>query len=167
MSTWFTSNISPVSWSVTADLSGCAGSWHDLVSFQHESFIHGIAASLCFVSLCLHTRYYLANGILFIEQYFQIKITICNMYSIIPEAWNIQACKCLTDTVAYTWWCCWRRRIFFSLPEYSRVLHNVCMTSKHTQCVTCKVYWKVHVPYLRSSGLNRKCCKVKFHTKYL
>ena len=25
--------------------------------------------------LCLHITYYLANGILFIEQYFQIKIT--------------------------------------------------------------------------------------------
>ena len=25
------------------------------------------------------------------------------MYSIIPEAWNIQACKCLTGTVAHTW----------------------------------------------------------------
>ena len=58
------------------------------------------------------------------------------MYSIIPEAWIIQACKCLTGTVAYTWQCRWCRRIFSSLPEYSPVLHNVYMTSKLTRCVT-------------------------------
>ena len=55
------------------------------------------------------------------------------MYSIIPEAWNIQACKCLTGTVAYT-------GNTADTEEYSRVLHNVCMTGKLTRCVTCKVY---------------------------
>ena len=45
------------------------------VSFCSKSFVQGIAASLCFISLCLHTTYYLANGILYIKQYFQIKTT--------------------------------------------------------------------------------------------
>ena len=39
----------------------------------------------CAVFTC---TYYLANVILFNEQYFQI-IIICNMCSIIPKAWNI------------------------------------------------------------------------------
>ena len=30
-----------------------------------------------------------ANVILFIKQYFQIKITICNVFSITPEAWKM------------------------------------------------------------------------------
>ena len=34
------------------------------------------------------------------------------MYSLIPEAWNIQACKWLTGTVAYTWQCRWCWGIF-------------------------------------------------------
>ena len=72
------------------------------------------------------------------------------MYSIIPEAWNIQTCKCLIDTVAYTWWRHWRRRIFSNVLEYSRVLHNVCMTGERTQCVTCKVYWNANVPRHRA-----------------
>ena len=46
----------------------------------------------------------------------------------------------------YTWQCRWRRRIFSSLPEYSWVLHHVCMTGKLTRCVTCKVYWNVNGP---------------------
>ena len=54
------------------------------------------------------------------------------MYSIIPEAWNIQACKCHRGTVA--------RADATDTVEYSRVLHNVCMTGELTQCVTCKVY---------------------------
>ena len=35
-----------------------------IVMFQHESIVHGVATSLCslcIVSLCLHTTYYLAG----------------------------------------------------------------------------------------------------------
>ena len=87
----------------------------------------------------------LLNGILFIKQYFQIKINNLHVHSIIPEAWNIQACKCLTGTVTYTWWS-WRGRRL----KCSGILHNVCMTDKLTRCVTFKVYWNVHVPCLRA-----------------
>ena len=52
-----------------------ASSWHDVVSFQHESFIHGVAmsgTSLCFDYILPSKS---PNGILFIKQYFQIEIT--------------------------------------------------------------------------------------------
>ena len=68
-----------------------------VVMFQYELFIHGVATSD--VSLCLFTYYlanrqmvsYLLNGIFRLKEQ-----TICNVYNIIPKAWNIQACKCLT-----------------------------------------------------------------------
>ena len=48
-------------------------------------------ASFTFVYILPNTS---LNGILFIKQYFQIKEQkICNVYSITPEARNIQACK--------------------------------------------------------------------------
>ena len=53
-----------------------------------------VTDSLCFVYI-LPSK--LLNDILFIKQYFQIKITIFNAYSIIPEVWNIQDCKCLVQ----------------------------------------------------------------------
>ena len=78
---------------------------------------------------------------------FELKWTICNVYSIIPEAWNIQTCKCLTSyrySGIHVATQRWRRRIVSSLPEYSPVLHNVYITGKLTQCVTCKVYWNTN-----------------------
>ena len=47
----------------------------DMILFRSNMNCSFIALPLCFVSRCLHSRYYLANGILFIKQYFQIKIT--------------------------------------------------------------------------------------------
>ena len=48
--------------------------WHlDMILFRskmNRSFM-----ALCVTVLCLHTTYYLANDILFIQHYFQIKIT--------------------------------------------------------------------------------------------
>ena len=78
------------------------------------------------------------NGILFMKQYFQIKITtICNVYSIIAEAWKFRPVNVLqvqwhsrgdaTDEEEYLW-----------------------ASGKLTQCVTCKVYWNVLVPCLRA-----------------
>ena len=64
--------------------------------FQHELFVHSVAAlprrcaSFTFVYILPSKS---PNCILFIKQYFQIKIiNDLHVYSIIPEAWNIQAC---------------------------------------------------------------------------
>ena len=67
-----------------------------IVMFQHELFIHSVAIVL---RLPLFTNY-LANRRMvshLLNSIFKLKEqTICNVYSIIPEAWNIQACKCFT-----------------------------------------------------------------------
>ena len=51
----------------------------------------------CITLLCLRTTYYLANCWMvsyLLNSIFKLKWqTISNVYSIIPEAWNIQACK--------------------------------------------------------------------------
>ena len=70
-----------------------------------------------------------SNSILFIKQYFRIKITK-NFYCVL---YNTRG-----------------GRIFSSVLEYSQVLHNVYMTDKLTQCVTCKVYWNANVPHHRA-----------------
>ena len=72
------------------------------------------------------------------------------MYSIILEAWNIQACF-LTGTQAYTWW-------------RGRILECSGRFGKFTRCVTCKVYWNAHLPRLRA---KQKMMQVKFLMKYL
>ena len=71
-----------------------------IVMFQHELFVHSDAAlvrhcdSLTFVYILPPE---LPNGILFINRIFKLKEqTSCNVYNIISEAWNIQACKCIT-----------------------------------------------------------------------
>ena len=140
-------SIIPVAWNIHTVMLSL------LCSNMNRSFM---ALWLCHITvLCKPLFTYiilpsrLANGILFIKQYFQIKI-INNLQHVqnntrgnkIPS--NIQACKCLTGTVAYKWQCCWCWRILSGLKEYSRVLHNVCVTHKVTQCVTCKVYWNVN-----------------------
>ena len=52
---------------------------------------------------------YLLNSIFKLKEQ-----TICNVYSIIPEAWNMQACKCLTVL--------WNTRgDTADMEEYSRV----------------------------------------------
>ena len=71
-----------------------------IVMLQYEFFVQSVVALPRLAHHCaLFTFVYILpckslNGILFIKQYFQIKrTTICNVYSIIPEAWNIHACK--------------------------------------------------------------------------
>ena len=73
-----------------------------LSHFKKELFSNGIydMFSIRFVYV-KHITWRMV--LLFIKEYFQIKWqTICNMYSIIPEAWNIQACKHLPGIVTYT-----------------------------------------------------------------
>ena len=74
-----------------------------IVMFQHELFITSLRR--CYVwhvtVLCLPLfTNYLANRRMvsyLLNSIFKLKEqAICNMYSIIPEAYNIQACKCLT-----------------------------------------------------------------------
>ena len=76
---------------------------HTVIMFQHALFVHSVAALPRLACHCASfTFVYILpseslNGILFIKQYFQIKRTnnlqrVC----IIPEAWNIQACKYFT-----------------------------------------------------------------------
>ena len=74
-----------------------------IVMFQHELFIHSVAALQLLVRHCASLplfTYYLANRRMvshLLNSTFKLKEqTICNVYSIIPEAWNIQACKCFT-----------------------------------------------------------------------
>ena len=71
-----------------------------IVMFQHELFVHSVAALPHLVRHCsLFNFVYILpsaspNGNFFIKQYFKLKEqTICNVYNIIPEAWNIQACE--------------------------------------------------------------------------
>ena len=65
--------------------------------------------------------YYLANRRMvsyLLNSIFKLKEqTICNVYSIIPEAWNIQACNCLT----VLWHTCGDAA---DREEYSRVSGN-------------------------------------------
>ena len=90
------------------------------------------------------------NGILFIKQYFQIKITNnCNMYSIIQESWNIQASKCLTCTLVYTWWHRWRPGMFWNILVLRDATGNATLLLFWLWC-HCKVYWNLNVPTLRA-----------------
>ena len=70
-----------------------------IVIFQHELFVHSFQHNVWRVTvlrLPLFT-YYLAHRWMvscLLNSIFKLKEqTICNVYSIIPEAWNIQACK--------------------------------------------------------------------------
>ena len=64
-----------------------------IVSFQNESFVRALARHY---AVFIYT-YYLTNVIIFNKRYFQIKQqTICNVCSIIPEAWTfiLSCCHC-------------------------------------------------------------------------
>ena len=64
-----------------------------IVMFQHELFVHRVAMSG--TSLCFNTYYLVHRRMVscLLNSIFKLKEqTICNVYSIIPEAWNIQAC---------------------------------------------------------------------------
>ena len=129
--------------------------------FQHKSFVfvHGIAAlprlaRHWLTELCLPLfTYYLANRRMvsyLLTSIFKLKLqTICNVYSIIQESWNIQASKCLTFTLVYTWW----------HHQCPGMFWNILVLRDATRDATlllfwlwsnCVVYWNENVPNLRA-----------------
>ena len=89
-----------------------------VVMFQHELFVHSIVVLPRLARHCDLFTYYLENRRMvsyLLNSIFKLKEqTICNVYSIIPEAWNMQACKCFTGL--------WHTRDDTAdMEEYSRV----------------------------------------------
>ena len=64
-----------------------------IVMFQHDLFVHNVAALPHLAHHCALFTYYLANRQMvsyLLNSIFKLKEqTICNMCGIIPEAWNI------------------------------------------------------------------------------
>ena len=95
--------------------------------------------------------------------------------SIIPEAWNIQARKCLRGTVAFTSDIANndRRGIFLMLPCYWNILECCVMHCTDATLLFfwlwchCKVYWNANVPNLRAQKMMHSQISYEIFIVYL